>query len=365
VIPTDTPIRAMVVDDDSSWLAILAELLSDQGLIVDQASSYDTAVKLIKAKPHRLAVVDLALSARDHHNQDGLRILEAVRLHDPGCHTVLLTGYATVELAVSALTYYGAFTCLQKEAFQRNNFRELVIEVLAASPSKPPIGEEISQKPVSKTTLTHKALLTGQNRTAIIVDDDAGWREILSELLVVSGYSVRQCSSFGEAIGYLGRERYDLAVIDLSLKSHSKKDGVAGAATGKELDGYRLLENARAAGLPTIVVSGVVAPADIERAYQDFYVFSCLEKQSFDRKVFSRSLIELQSIHRPTGEIELLTSRERQVLELLVKGMTNKEIADILVITPNTVKRHLKAVFEKLEVHTRAAAVAKAMNLGL
>jgi len=40
--------------------------------------------------------------------------------------------------------------------------------------------------------------------------------------------------------------------------------------------------------------------------------------------------------------------------------MTNKEIADALVITNNTVKRHLKAVFEKLEVHTRAAALSKA-----
>jgi len=38
--------------------------------------------------------------------------------------------------------------------------------------------------------------------------------------------------------------------------------------------------------------------------------------------------------------------------------LTNKEIAEKLFITPNTVKRHLKAVFEKLEVHTRSAATA-------
>ena len=50
------------------------------------------------------------------------------------------------------------------------------------------------------------------------------------------------------------------------------------------------------------------------------------------------------------------------MFDLMAKGMTNKEIADSLVITSNTVKRHLKAIFEKLEVHTRSAAAAKAVG---
>ena len=45
---------------------------------------------------------------------------------------------------------------------------------------------------------------------------------------------------------------------------------------------------------------------------------------------------------------------------MLAQGLTNKEIAERLVITTNTVKRHLKAIFEKLDVHTRSAATAKA-----
>jgi DNA-binding NarL/FixJ family response regulator len=44
--------------------------------------------------------------------------------------------------------------------------------------------------------------------------------------------------------------------------------------------------------------------------------------------------------------------------------MTNKEIAERLYITTNTVKRHLKSIFNKLDVHTRAAAAAKAVGAG-
>ena len=51
------------------------------------------------------------------------------------------------------------------------------------------------------------------------------------------------------------------------------------------------------------------------------------------------------------------------VLALLAQGITNKEIATALVITTNTVKRHLKSIFAKLDVHTRSAATAKAIGL--
>ena len=60
-----------------------------------------------------------------------------------------------------------------------------------------------------------------------------------------------------------------------------------------------------------------------------------------------------------------LTERELQILHLLEKGLTNREIASELVVTPGTVKLHTKHVYRKLSVNNRQTAVTLARALGL
>jgi len=59
-----------------------------------------------------------------------------------------------------------------------------------------------------------------------------------------------------------------------------------------------------------------------------------------------------------------LTERELQILHLLEKGLTNREIASELVVTPGTVKLHTKHVYRKLSVNNRQTAVILARTLG-
>ncbi|HEX4714972.1 MAG TPA: LuxR C-terminal-related transcriptional regulator, partial [Ktedonobacteraceae bacterium] len=62
---------------------------------------------------------------------------------------------------------------------------------------------------------------------------------------------------------------------------------------------------------------------------------------------------------------ETLSEQERRVLQLLATGLSSPEIARTLVISLNTVKTHLKHIFHKLDVHTRAAAVSEARRLAV
>ena len=58
-------------------------------------------------------------------------------------------------------------------------------------------------------------------------------------------------------------------------------------------------------------------------------------------------------------DIEKLTKREREVLERLAQGIPYKEIADVLSLSIDTVRMHIKGIYSKLHVHSRGEAVAK------
>jgi two-component system, NarL family, nitrate/nitrite response regulator NarL len=64
-------------------------------------------------------------------------------------------------------------------------------------------------------------------------------------------------------------------------------------------------------------------------------------------------------------EVEPLTARETEVLELVASGLSNKQIAEALRISAHTVKFHVNAILAKLDVHSRTEAVVKAMQLGV
>jgi DNA-binding CsgD family transcriptional regulator len=73
-------------------------------------------------------------------------------------------------------------------------------------------------------------------------------------------------------------------------------------------------------------------------------------------------LLQRRKSTLPAARIDsaALTPRETEVLSWLAKGKTNRDIADILGMSPRTVNKHLEHIFEKLGVETRAAAAGLA-----
>ena len=62
---------------------------------------------------------------------------------------------------------------------------------------------------------------------------------------------------------------------------------------------------------------------------------------------------------------EPLSPKELKTLQLLVIGLTNKEIAEKAFVSPNTVKTHIKKIYEKMGINSRAQAINRARELDL
>lgn len=60
-----------------------------------------------------------------------------------------------------------------------------------------------------------------------------------------------------------------------------------------------------------------------------------------------------------------ISKREYEVLELIARGHTNQEIAELLFVSPNTVKTHLANIFAKLDVNRRTQAIQRAKDLNI
>jgi len=96
-------------------------------------------------------------------------------------------------------------------------------------------------------------------------------------------------------------------------------------------------------------------PAELLQAIEQVSAGGAPMSMQIARKVVDH----FRQIQQPASDIEKLTPREQEILELLSKGYYYKEIGDSLKITMNTVRTHLHHIYEKLHVQSRTEAVLK------
>ncbi|MBX3723717.1 MAG: response regulator transcription factor [Turneriella sp.] len=211
----------------------------------------------------------------------------------------------------------------------------------------------------------------GDAKRIILADDHAilraGLRNLISE---ASDFTVVAEATDGVALlAKLKTTACDLVILDLSMPNlgglaaleQIKKNypgiKVLILSMHKERDYVR---NAMVKGADGYVFKDVVFEKLLSSIHDIF-----AGQKAFSSEAMTIFLDEYVHIQEGQSTLDNLTKREREVLRALVRGLTNKEIADQLEISSRTVEGHRAHLMEKLNVRNMAELMKTALSLGL
>ncbi|MCW0213956.1 MAG: response regulator transcription factor [Pseudonocardia sp.] len=208
----------------------------------------------------------------------------------------------------------------------------------------------------------------------LLADDHPVYRDGLRMMLDSSGGAevVGTAADGAEAVTLAARLRPDVVVMDLQMPG---LDGIT--ATRRILDedpevGVLVLtmhddeENvfaAMLAGARGYLVKGA-DQTQILRAITSVAGGDVIFGPALAARV-TQYFVQLAGSRPAPGSFPQLTVREREVLDLIAAGLSNRQIAERLVLSPKTVRNNVSTVFAKLQVADRAQAIVRAREAGL
>ncbi|HXE41900.1 MAG TPA: response regulator transcription factor [Candidatus Baltobacteraceae bacterium] len=198
-----------------------------------------------------------------------------------------------------------------------------------------------------------------------IVEDNSGMRESFAALLNrAPGLKCISAYANGEdAVKGIPNDKPDVALVDVNLPGMNGIEVVSKlkAALPKlqmlMLTRYEqsdLIFNSIRAGASGYLMKNI-PPAELIQAIEQVHAGGAPMSMQIARKVVDH----FRQIQKPSSDVEKLTQREQEILELLSKGYYYKEIGETLGISLNTVRTHLQHIYEKLHVQSRTEAVLK------
>lgn len=209
----------------------------------------------------------------------------------------------------------------------------------------------------------------------MVVDDHPMWREAVERDLEAAGFTVVATAATGtEAINRAAATRPQVVVLDLQIP---RPNGVEVTATVLQADPSARVLILSASGEQHDVLEAVKAGATgylVKSASREELV-EAVRRVAAGDSVFTPGLAGLvlgefrrmnSDAHAPSKVAgEQLTERETEILKMVAKGLSYKQIAERLVLSHRTVQNHVQNTLRKLQMHNRVELTRYAIEQGL
>ncbi len=204
--------------------------------------------------------------------------------------------------------------------------------------------------------------------TVSIVDDDAGLRDSMTQFLrTARGFRcLKSYGSAEEALAGIPADPPDVVLMDINMAG---VDGIECARRLKALapstqilmltvyEDTDKIFKALAAGASGYLLKRV-APVKLLEAIREVHAGGSPMSGPIARKV-----VQFFQQGRPAREeADILSAREREVLQFLSRGYAYKQIGEELGVSMDTTRTYIRRIYEKLHVHSRTEAVVKFLN---
>ena len=203
-----------------------------------------------------------------------------------------------------------------------------------------------------------------------IVDDNRELRNALEEILSMSEeyHCVGTLGTAEDAVSQIPILKPDVVLMDINLGSEESGIDCVRVLKPRLPDTNFMMctvyeENEKIFEALSAGASGYILkktePARMLEAIRELYEGGAPMSSQIARKVVAAFQSQQTRSVNGTEEIDMLSNREKEILEFLSKGLMYKEIAAELFLSPETVRKHVYHIYEKLHVNNRVAAVNK------